>query len=72
MKYKLKISPYHDMDVEAEYEYISNKLDISVKELKSYHQMPLKSYKDYKNSLWMFNLGARLLKKIGIESSIKR
>lgn len=69
---KLKISPYHDMDVEAEYEYVSNKLDISVKELKSFHEMPLKSYKDYKNSLWMFNLGAKVLKRMGLERSIKR
>ncbi len=69
---KLKISPYHEMDVEAEYEYVSNKLDISVKELKGYHEMPLKSYKDYKNSLWMFNLGAKVLKKMGLERSIKR
>ena len=69
---KLKKSPFHDMDVEAEFEYISNKLDISVKELKSFHKMPLKSYKDYKNSLWMFNLGAKVLKRMGLERSIKR
>ena len=69
---KLKISPYQNMNIEEEFEYIANKLDISIEELKSYHEMPIKSYKDYKNSLWMFNLGARLLKKIGIESSIKR
>ena len=60
------------MDVEAEFEYISNKLDISVKELKSFHKMPLKSYKDYKNSLWMFNLGAKVLKRMGLERSVKR
>ena len=45
---------------------------ISVNELKGYHQMPLKSYKDYKNNLWMFNLGAKFLNKVGIEKAIKR
>ena len=69
---KLKIPPYQDMNIEEEYEFISNKLDITIEELKTYHEMPLKSYKDYKNSLWMFNLGARVLKKVGIERSIKR
>ena len=68
---KLKISPYQNMNIEEEFEYIANKLDISIEELKSYHEMPIKSYKDYKNSLWMFNLGARLLKKIELKPLLK-
>ena len=69
---KLKLPPYEEMNIEEEFEYVANKLDISVKELKNYHTMPLKFYKDYKNSLWLFNLGARVLNKMGVESSIKR
>ena len=69
---QLKLKPYHSMNIEEEFEFIANKLDISIDELKSYHKMPLKSYKDYKNQLWMFNLGAKLLNKIGIERAIKR
>ena len=69
---KLKQPPYEEMNIEEEFEYIANKLDITVKELKKYHQMPLKFYRDYKNSLWLFNLGARVLNKMGMERSIKR
>ena len=69
---QLKLTPYHAMNIEEEFEFIANKLDISIDELKNYHKMPLKSYKDYKNQLWMFNLGAKLLNKIGIERAIKR
>ena len=69
---KLKTPPYYDMNVEEEFEFIANKLDISVSELKTYHTMPLKSFKDYKNQFWMFNLGAKLLNKIGVERAIKR
>ena len=69
---KLKYPAFYSMNVDEEFEFIANKLDISVDELKTYHQMPLKSYKDYKNQLWIFNLGAKLLNKIGIERSIKR
>ena len=69
---KLKLPPYEEMNIEEEFEYVANKLDISVKELKNYHTMPLKFYKDYKNSLWLFNLGAKVLNKMGVESSIKR
>ena len=60
------------MNIEEEFEFIANKLDISIDELKKYHQITLKSYKDYKNQLWMFNIGAKFLKKIGIERAIKR
>lgn len=69
---KLKFPAYHDMNIEEEFEFIANKLDISINELKKYHKMPLKSYKDYDNQLWMFNIGAKLLKKVGIERAIKR
>ena len=69
---KLKKPSYYSMNIEEEFEFIANKLDISVDELKGYHQMPLKSYKDYKNNLWMFNLGAKFLNKVGIEKAIKR
>ena len=56
---KLKKPSYYSMNIEEEFEFIANKLDISVDELKGYHQMPLKSYKDYKN-----NLGCLTLSKI--------
>lgn len=69
---ELKEPPYKDMNIEEEYEFISNKLGISTEELKIYHDMPLKSYKDYKNTIWMFNLGAKLLKNLGVERAIKR
>jgi len=34
--------------------------------------MPLKTYKDYKNQEWMFDLGAKVLKLLGVERSVKR
>ena len=58
--------------VKKEFEYIANKLEISVLELQGYFEAPNKSYLDYKNQQAFFNLGATLLKKMGIEKSIKR
>ena len=69
---KLSKTPYFNMNIEEELEFIANKLDISVDKLKSYHEMPLKFYKDYKNSIWLFNLGAKVLNKMGVERAIKR
>ena len=43
-----------------------------MEELRGYHTMPLKSYRDYPNSEWMFDLGARVMKAIGIERAVKR
>tara|TARA_Y100001968_G_scaffold329444_2_gene378796 strand:+ start:573 stop:1673 length:1101 start_codon:yes stop_codon:yes gene_type:complete len=68
----LKKPSYDISKLDEDFEYISNKLDISTKELWKYHSMELKSYKDYRNQLNIFNLGANTLNKLGIERAIKR
>lgn len=68
----LKIPAYDPETIEDEFKFIATKLNISVKELKSYMNAPNKTYKDYKNQESMFVLGAKLLKAIGVERSIKR
>lgn len=65
--------PAYDPDtIDDEFEYIANKLRISVDELRSYHEMPKKWYWDYPNQEAMFDFGAKVLKAIGVERSIKR
>jgi hypothetical protein len=32
----------------------------------------LKTFRDYKNQYWLFHLGAKVLKLIGVEQAIKR
>ena len=34
--------------------------------------MPKKSYADYDNQLWIFNLGGKVLQAIGAEKAVKR
>ena len=63
---------YDPETVAQDFEYIATKLGISVAELRGYHEMPLKTYRDYKNREWMFDLGAKALKLLGVERSIKR
>jgi N-acetyl sugar amidotransferase len=69
---KLKRPAYDPATIDDEFEYIATKLGITVEELKGYHRMPLKSYRDYKNRHWMFDAGARVLKAVGVERAIKR
>jgi N-acetyl sugar amidotransferase len=69
---KLESPPYDPNTIDEEFEYIANKLEISVDELKHYHQMPKKSFRDYKNEEWLFDLGAWVMKLMGLERAIKR
>lgn len=69
---RLKKPAYDPTTIGEDFEYIATKLGISVAELRGYHEMPLKSYKDYKNREWMFDLGAKALKALGVERAVKR
>lgn len=71
--FKLLKTPAYDPEtIEAEFEYIATKLRISVEELRYYFTMPKRFYWDYRNQQWLFNLGAKILKTLGVERSIKR
>jgi N-acetyl sugar amidotransferase len=69
---KLKSPAYDPNTIDGEFAYIARKLGISVDELRQYHTMPLKSYKDYCNQEFLFNAGAKILRTLGTERSIKR
>jgi N-acetyl sugar amidotransferase len=69
---KLTRPSYDAATADEEFAYVAMKLGISVDELKGYHQMPKKSYRDYRNEEWLFDLGARVLRFFGTERAIKR
>ncbi|HAS6025456.1 TPA: N-acetyl sugar amidotransferase [Vibrio vulnificus] len=69
---KLKFPAITDEDGKHDLEYIANKLDIPVSELQSYFEQPNKTYKDYNNQESMFEFGAKVLRWLGVERSIKR
>lgn len=58
--------------VKQDFEYVATKLGITVEKLQSYMDEPNKTYRDYKNQDSLFNLGAKVLKFLGIERAIKR
>jgi N-acetyl sugar amidotransferase len=69
---RLKTPAYDPATIDQDFEYIATKLGITVQELRHYHEMPKKSYRDYKNQEWLFDFGAKVLKKLGVERSVKR
>jgi len=64
--------PYDEKTITQDFEYIATKLGISVAELQGYMDAPSKSYKDYKNQLYLFLVGARVMHLMGLEKAVKR
>lgn len=69
---KLKELPYDPETINQDIEYVANKLRISVDELMAYKNLPLKTYKDYKSQKKIYDMGAKVMKKMGLEVGGKR
>ena len=69
---ELKEPAYDPETIHQDFEYVANKLDISTEELQLYMDSPKKNYKDYKSQDFIYRIGAKLLKLVGIERGGKR
>ena len=69
---KLKSPAYDPETIDKDFEYIATKLDISVEELQSYMDAPNKTYKDYKSQENIYNIGAKVMRMLGLEKGGKR
>jgi N-acetyl sugar amidotransferase len=69
---QLKKTAYSPVTIDDEFNFIATKLGITSLELREYFKMSKKFYWDYKNQEKLFNIGAKILKFIGVEKSIKR
>jgi hypothetical protein len=63
---------YDPATIDDEFNYIATKLGITNAVLKGYLTMDKKFYWDYKNQESIFKAGAKVLKFLGAERSIKR
>jgi len=68
----LKKPAYDPETIEEDFEYVANKLGITVSELRSYFDAPNKTYRDFKNQQTIYDFGAKVLKGLGIEKGGKR
>ena len=65
--------PAYDADtIHHEFEYVANKLNITVAELQTYFDMPKKTYRDYKSQDSIYNYGAKVMRLMGLEKGGKR
>lgn len=69
---RLKQLPYDESTVAQDFEYVATKLGISIAELQGYMDAPKKTYLDYKSQERIYVLGAKVLKRLGVEVGGKR
>ncbi len=69
---KMKKPAYDPETIEEEFNYIATKIGITPEKLREYFEMDKKFFWDYKNQVSMFKTGAKVLKFLGVEKSIKR
>lgn len=69
---KLIYPAYDPKTIKQEFEYIATKLGISPDELQSYMDAPNKTYKDYKSQESIYNIGAKVMRMLGLEKGGKR
>lgn len=66
-------TPAYDPDTLAQdFEYIATKLGIATAELQGYLDGPKKSYRDYKHSMGVIELGTKVLRLFGVQRGLIR
>lgn len=58
--------------LKREFEYIANKLDLTVDELQAIFDGENKTYHEYRNKRWAISLGASVMRALGLETRLFR
>lgn len=69
---ELEKLPYDKENIKHDFEFVANKIGITAKELQSYFDAPNRSYRDFKNQEWVYDVGASIMRKFGMEKGGKR
>jgi N-acetyl sugar amidotransferase len=69
---RLSKPAYDEELIEHDFEYVAKKLGVSVNDLQGYMDLPKKTFRDYKSQQLIYNIGAKVLKVLGLEVGGKR
>jgi N-acetyl sugar amidotransferase len=56
-----------ELTLEQEFEFVANKLGLSLDELKDIFEGENRTYRQYKNKRWLISIGASIMKSLGLE-----
>lgn len=68
----LKKKPYDENTIHLDIKFICDKLEISKEDFNVFFEGPKKTYKDYKNSSYIYEMGSIVSKFLGLELGGKR
>lgn len=69
---KIAVPAWNEETIAQDFEYIANKLGISVADLKTLQAGPNKSYKDYKSNMALIDFGTGVMRRLGLQKAIIR
>lgn len=69
---RLEKPAYDPETIHQDIEFIATKLGIDSDELNGYFRAPNKTFRDYKSQMWIYDLGSRASKALGLEVGGKR
>jgi N-acetyl sugar amidotransferase len=69
---RISKSELSEEDMKKEFEYVANKLDLTVEELQKIYEGENKTFHDYKNKIKLISLGAKVMRKLGLEKRLFR
>lgn len=58
--------------LKTEFEFVANKLGLSVAELQAIFEGENKTYRDYKNKRFLIGIGSRVMSALGLERRLFR
>ncbi|MFY8108679.1 MAG: LPS biosynthesis protein, partial [Bacteroidia bacterium] len=61
-----------EQTLKNEFEYVAHKLDLTVDQLQAMFELPITTFKDYRNKRQVINLGAKILTALKIENRLMR
>lgn len=69
---RLKQPEMDEHFLRQEFEFVANKLGLSLEELQAIFDGENKTYRDYKNKRWAIGLGATVMRRLGLERRLFR
>lgn len=68
----IALPAYDEETIAQDFEYVATKLELEVAELRELFEGPNRSYRDYKNSMGLIDIGTKILRAAGVQRAIIR